>query len=320
MTSRRDFLWLAAAGGFAASVHAAGARHTIAQTRGGQDRRRSRARRAYLQRCAVRRRYRGSQIPAARCARCVEAGSRCARVRTCMSAARREGAGQRRLPEPERLDACAARRRQASGDGLHPRRRIQHRVGLQPALRRHASVPARRRRRRDRESSLERIRSPVSGQARRRGLCGVGKRGLAGPRARAELGARSRSRIRRRSAARDAVRAVGRRREDRDAARDAGRSRSVSSCGDDERSADHGVRSARRDAARRSVSRCAEDSKVRTSRVCARSMLLPWSQRRARTIRRSSVARCTSGRCSTRSSCRAIPSIRMHRRWARAFR
>jgi para-nitrobenzyl esterase len=36
MTSRRDFLWLAAAGGFAASVHAAGARHTVAQTQTGK--------------------------------------------------------------------------------------------------------------------------------------------------------------------------------------------------------------------------------------------------------------------------------------------
>ena len=36
MTSRRDFLWLAAASSFAASVHAAGARHTVAQTRAGK--------------------------------------------------------------------------------------------------------------------------------------------------------------------------------------------------------------------------------------------------------------------------------------------
>ena len=36
MTSRRDFLWLAAASSFAASVHAAGARHAVAQTRAGK--------------------------------------------------------------------------------------------------------------------------------------------------------------------------------------------------------------------------------------------------------------------------------------------
>ncbi|MGH8239453.1 MAG: hypothetical protein ACREXP_20900 [Steroidobacteraceae bacterium] len=36
MTSRRDFLWLAAASSFDASVHAAGARHTVAQTPAGK--------------------------------------------------------------------------------------------------------------------------------------------------------------------------------------------------------------------------------------------------------------------------------------------
>ncbi len=36
MASRRDFLWLAAASSFAASVHAAGSRHIVAQTRAGK--------------------------------------------------------------------------------------------------------------------------------------------------------------------------------------------------------------------------------------------------------------------------------------------
>jgi para-nitrobenzyl esterase len=36
MTSRRDFLWLAAACGFTASAHAAGARHTVAQSKAGK--------------------------------------------------------------------------------------------------------------------------------------------------------------------------------------------------------------------------------------------------------------------------------------------
>jgi hypothetical protein len=36
MTSRRDFLWLAAACGFTASAHAGGARHTVAQSKAGK--------------------------------------------------------------------------------------------------------------------------------------------------------------------------------------------------------------------------------------------------------------------------------------------
>ena len=44
------------------------------------------------------------------------------------------------------------------GDGLHPRRRVFARLRLEPAVRRRASLPARRRRRRHAQSSPERLR------------------------------------------------------------------------------------------------------------------------------------------------------------------
>ena len=169
-------------------------------------------------------------------------------------------ANERRLPGAECLDARPARWGQAAGDGVFPRRRIQHGFGFEPALRRRAAVPARRCGRDHRQSSTQCLRASVSRATRRQptttssgnvGLLDL-VQALAWVRDHAaEFGGDPRLR--------DGVRPIRWRREDRDADGDAGGARTVSSRSNDERPADHGGRAAQCDVACARLSRCIED-------------------------------------------------------------
>ena len=96
---------------------------------------------------------------------------------------------QRGLSLPQRVDA-GDRSRQAAGPGVAPRRRLHHRIGLEPDLRRRQPVPARRRRAGHRQSSTRHARLSASRRSARRALRGVRQRRHARPRAVARMGAR----------------------------------------------------------------------------------------------------------------------------------
>ena len=185
----------------------------------GQDRRRSRARRAHLQRCALWCRYRRAKIPPARGACWMAAGSRCTPVRARMSAARRK--------EPVSEDCLCLNvwtpalrdggkrpvmvyihgGEYSSGSGSSPLY-----DGTRLCLRGDVVVVTVNHRL-NMFGHLYLARLARSRSTRRRATSGMLDLVLA-----LQVGARSRGGIRRRSAARDGVRPVGRRREDRDAA------------------------------------------------------------------------------------------------------
>ena len=162
---------------------------------------------------------------------------------------------QRGLPVPQRLYACPARRRQASGPVLHPRRRLQQRLRFACPLRRREPVPPRRCRRGHRQPPAQRVRLPVSRRERRRTPARRRKRRPAGPDRRPALGARACARVRRRRGQRHRVRPVRRGCQDRHAHGHAGGRWPVPQGDDDERPAGHRGRPARRRAAHCAVSR-----------------------------------------------------------------
>ena len=93
---------------------------------------------------------------------------------------------ERGLPHPQRVDA-GVRRREASGDGVDPRRRVHDRHGREPLVQRHELRAAGRRRGRDRELPARRARasrtSPTSA-ARRGGRRRTAASSIRSPRSR----------------------------------------------------------------------------------------------------------------------------------------
>ena len=120
----------------------------------------------------------------------------------------------------EHLDAEP--HRQASGDVLHPRRRLHVRLGLRAGLAgRRADGAAPRRRLGDRQPSPQHPRLPRPLRVRRPGLRRFGQRRHDRPGGGAPVGARQHRELRRRPGPRDDLRPVGRRVEGHDAARHA---------------------------------------------------------------------------------------------------
>ncbi len=94
------------------------------------------------------------------------------------------------------------RRREAAGDVLHPRRRLLHRLGRQPLVRRDQAGQARRRRGGHGQPPPQRLRLPVPGPPVRRPERGRQRQCRpAGPGAGPAMGARQHRRVRRRSRA-----------------------------------------------------------------------------------------------------------------------
>ena len=120
-----------------------------------------------LQRHSLRRRHEPAPFSFTGRAGAVDRRSRRARVRSGRAAAveRRPG-DQRRLPASERLDAGAARQREAAGHGLVSRRRVFERHQQRARDRRRAPQPPRRRRRRDRQPSPQCVRLSASRRVR----------------------------------------------------------------------------------------------------------------------------------------------------------
>ena len=227
-------------------VGCAGRANAIRKSRGHP-----RAWRVRVQRNSVRRGHSQSTVsPSHPCAR-VERNERRSRLRTCVPAEECERARWRGLPAAQRVDAGPQWRSTSADHGLRPRRRIQHGLRLEPAVRRHASVRARRCRGRDREPSAERC--SVTFTSRACAGADYAASGNVGS-ARSRAGAAHGCAITRESFGGDpqrshGVRSVGRRREDRDADGDAGGARPVPSRRDDERAADHGGGAAQFDVA-----------------------------------------------------------------------
>ena len=139
---------------------------------------------------------------------------------------RRTGRAQRGLPLPERLDA-SARRGAATGDGLHPRRRIPDGLRKHAALRRVAPLRAGRSGRGHAQLPARRTRLARSARAASECRRGPRESRTARPDRGAGLGAREHRGARRRSRVRDGLRRVGGRDEHRHVARHEGRARAV---------------------------------------------------------------------------------------------
>ena len=177
MSSRRTFVKQASllvAGAYLTpwSKLIVGAEDAIADTSSGQSSRRRERDRQDIQRHSVRRaNEREKPLHAARQAHPLDRDARRARVRANRAARWRQlgndgrrlaGAEKRRLSRPECVHARLEGRTQASGDGLAARRWILERLRLRTHSRRDQPRPDARRRRRDAESSAERVRVHVS--------------------------------------------------------------------------------------------------------------------------------------------------------------
>ena len=135
--------------------------------------------------------------------------------------------GRGEVPHAQRHDA-RARRREAAGDVLDPRRRVRERRRLarrSTTARKFAA--ARRRRRRHRQLPARRVRLPAPRRGLRRRVRGLGQRRHPRPGRRARVGARQHRGVRRQPRRRHDLRRVGRRDERRHAARAAGGRRAL---------------------------------------------------------------------------------------------
>ena len=192
------------------------------------DQRHARRRHQRLPQHSVWRRYRAGALPGAAAAHAVERFEGVRRVHDSCAAthdaardagrefraqpgirwhaarrnrAARRARGRRRergLPAPERFHAGVARSSQAPGAGLFSRRRLQQRLGQQPALRRQAAVQARRRGGGYGQSSAQRIRVSISRRHRPQAVSRFRQRRHARPGAGAQMGTRKHCRVRRR--------------------------------------------------------------------------------------------------------------------------
>ena len=160
------------------------------------------------------------------------------------------GAGQRRLPDAQSVDA-RPRRRQAPGHGVVSRRRVLLWVGQYAAHRRRQSRSPRRCRRRDRQPSPQHFWVSRSCGTRRRRLRALGQCRSARPRRRAAMGPRQYREFWRRSRQRDDLRPIRRRRKGQRPAGDAGGKRAVPARHRDERRRHPHGRTRTRDKARR---------------------------------------------------------------------
>ena len=151
------------------------------------------------------------------------------------------GAGGRRrergLPASQRLYPRTARPSQAPGAGLFSRRRLQQRLGQQPALRRQAALSSRRRGGGHGQSPAQRIRISLSRRARSQTVSRFRQRRHARPGAGPQVGARKHCRVRRRRFQGFDLWTIGRRGQVRHADGHARRARSLSSRDDHERAA-----------------------------------------------------------------------------------